>query len=262
MIDHRRVQRTLFRMQLDPSFAAALAAGETEAVGSSGLDGAALALVLGADPVGIAADCAGRRRAQFLRNVSQEFALTLAAAGDEQLLESFTGSAAFHEAVARDSSLPLALASHIESTQPSPLLELESALARARRVRRPAPPLAAGEVALAAWAELLELPEGTLAAAETVRAALDAGRPVPRSRELGAGRETLLLRREPEPPAFGLAHVELERVSAALARLLARASEPLTPAQRAAWARAESLTAGELESIVAELVAERILIAG
>jgi hypothetical protein len=262
VIDHRRVQRTLFRMQLAPEFAAALAARESEAVRSTGLAGAALELVLEANAAGLSADCEGRRRAQFLRNVSQEFALTLAAAGDARLLESFTGSPEFHQAVANDESLPLALASHLAASHASPLLELESALARARRARRSAPALAPGEVALAPWVELLELPEGTLAVAEAVRAALDAGSETPDPFEPGSARETLLLRRDFAPPAFGLASVELERVSPALASFLARAAEPMTPAHRAVWAGAESLAPAELETIVAELIADRVLIGG
>ena len=38
MSDHRRLQRTLMRMQLDPGFAAALRRDEREALASTGLD--------------------------------------------------------------------------------------------------------------------------------------------------------------------------------------------------------------------------------
>jgi len=253
VIDHRRLQRALFRLQLDPGWRP----GEHE------LGAGERALLAAAHPAGLSADPGGRRRAQFLRNVSGEFALSLAVTKDGALAERFTSSREFHDAVTSDSSLPLAFGEYLIRAEAGPLAALEAALARARRARRAVPRLAPDELVLAPWAELLELPAGTLAAAERVRAALDAGDPTPIGVEIaGAGSETLLLRREPEPAPFRLASVEVERLSPALAALLARAERPLDAGARAREARAAGLTVTELHEIIAGLVADRILVGG
>ena len=244
MIDHRRLQRALFRMQLDPGFAPGAELGPRER-----------ALLAAAHPAAISADAGGRRRAQFLHNVTSEFPLSLATAKDAGLAERFTGSREFHDAVVNDASLPLAFAEYLAAAAPGPLVALETSLARARRARRALPALRPGEVALAPWAELLELPAGTLAAAERVRAALDAGATVPIAAVDGRGSETLLLRREPEPAPFRLASVEVELLSPALARLLERIA-------REREVSAAGLTRAELDEIVAGLVVDRVLVAG
>ena len=268
-MDHRRIQRALFRMQLDPGFAARVRAGEPESVRSLALGRAELALVASADPLALSADRDGKRRAQFLRNVSSEFALSLAVAGDPRLVEAFTGAREFHQAVAAGESLPLAFASYLEARSARAnaptraFIALEASLARARRARRSAPALAAGEVALAPWAELVALPDGTLDAAALVRAALDRGEPTPIGVEVSAReRENLLLRRRGEPEPFRLADVEVERLSPELAALLARAAKPLDSDARAEQALAAAVSRAELDEIVAGLVADRILIAG
>jgi hypothetical protein len=268
-VNHRTVQRALFRMQLDPQFAARIAARDPEAARSAGLGPDELALLSGADACALSADREGRRREQFLRNVAGEFALSLAAAARPELLAEFPASAEFHAAVAADGSLPLAFARHLAArTRAAPalvraLIELEGALARLRRVARSSPVLAAGEVALAPWVELLAVPAGTLAAAELLRAALDRGDPTPFAVEVSeAASELLLLRRTPEPPPFGLPGVELEELAPALADLLARAAAPLGREARVAYARAVEVAPEELEDVVAGLVADRVLVAG
>lgn len=269
MIDHRRIQRALFRMQLDAGFAERVRAREPAAIASAGLGPEELALLAGADPASVSADRDGKRRAQFLRNVASEFALTLVVAADPQIEATFTESLEFHAAVADDASLPLAFARHLEArtAKSSDLVRafgaLETALAVARRARRSAPALEAGEVALAPWAELVRVPSGTLDAAASVRAALDQGDPKPRRLSVSAAElETLLVRRAPQPPPFRLAEVEVESLSSDLAALLALAEQPLAASARATHARGAGVSEGELEAIVAELVAERILIAG
>jgi len=265
-VNHRAVQRALFRMQLDPRFAARLRAAEPEALRSAGLGPDEAKLLAGADPVALSADRDARRRAQFLRNVAGEFALSLFAAADPGIAADFPASAEFHAAVSAEASLPLAFASYLtaRTRRAAPpvraLVALELALARERRARRAALPLAPGEVALAPWAELLAAPAGTLDAAGALRAALDRGDPTPigvwvSERE----REHLLLRRAPEPAPFALAEVEVERLSPALARLLQRARTPLVPA---AWAQRAGIARAELELAVAGLLAERLLVAG
>ncbi|MFI5314533.1 MAG: hypothetical protein ACHQ6T_02450 [Myxococcota bacterium] len=268
-MNHRGIQRALFRMQLDPRFAARVRARDSQALRSLPLAADELALVVAADPAALEADRDGRRRAQFLRNVASEFALSLAVAADESLAGEFCGSDEFHRAVAGDESLPLAFADYLSARLAGAgelvqaLAGLESALARARRARRPAPRLAAGEVALAPWAELVSAPDGTLAAAARVRAALDRGDPTPKRVTVAGGRsERLLLRRAPEPAPFRLAEVEAERPSPELAALLARAAAPLDRASRARQAQRAGVSPAELEEIVAGLVAERILVAG
>jgi hypothetical protein len=268
-MDHRRVQRALFRMQLDPRFAERLRARDAEALASAALGAEELALLAGADPAGVSADRDGKRRAQVLRNVTGEFALSLAVAADPGLVDAFPESREFHDAVASDSSLPLAFARHLEgrAADGAPLLRalvaLESALAGARRARRAPAPLVAGEVALAPWVELVSAPLGTLEAAARVRAALDRGEPTPVGVVVSTSeRETLLVRRAPEPDPFRLPEVEVESLSPELAALLARAAKPLGAAALAAHARQASVSQGELGEVVAGLVAERILIAG
>ncbi len=268
-MNHRRIQRTLFRMQLDPHFAELLRAREAEALASAALGAEELELLASADPAGVSADRDGKRRAQFLRNVTSEFALSLAVAADSHLAEAFTQSREFHEAVAQDASLPLAFARYLEkrSEHAAPLVRalaaLESALAAARRARRPAAVLAAGEVALAPWAELTRVPAGTLDAAARVRAALDQGDPTPIGVEISSAEcETLLVQRAPELEPFRLAGVEVELLSPELAALLARATKPLAAAALSAHARAASVSDAELAEAVTGLVEARILIAG
>src|SRR5262249_12871534 len=152
--NHRAVQRALFRMQLDPSFAARLRAGEADAQ----LGPAELALLRAADPIALSADRDLRRLGQFLRNVSEEFTLSRAAGGSA---EGFPSSPEFHDAVQFDRSLPLAFGRYAERCSASGLpaaqafAALESALARARRELRAASLPGAHELALAPWAWLL-----------------------------------------------------------------------------------------------------------
>jgi len=256
-------------MQLDPGFAARIGARDPAAARSAGLGADELALLAAADPAALTADREGRRRAQFLRNVAGEFALSLAAAARPELADEFPASPELHAAVAADGSLPLAFARFLAArTETGPplvraLVALEGGLARLRRELRPPAELEPGELALAPWVELLALPAGTLAAAGALRAALDRADPTP----IGVGvieaaTERLLLRRAPEPPPFGLPAVEVEELSPALAELLARAARPLGPEARAALAQALEVAPTELEEIAAGLVAERVLVAG
>ncbi|MEX2207923.1 MAG: hypothetical protein WEF50_16985 [Myxococcota bacterium] len=259
-MDHRRVQRALFRMQLDPEFARRLRAGDAEA--SRGLGAEELRLLRGADPSAVSADRDGRRRAQFLSNVSSELPLSIAVGFD---VAGFTESNEFHDAVQTDASLPLALARYAHrcsGEEPRPLralLELEGALARARREPRLGVAPRPGEVVLAAWVFLETLPSGTLALAERVRAAIDADTELPALVLGSEGEETLLVRCSPETSPFRLRAIEVERTSPALAGLLRAACEP---ASRAALAAALSCARSEIDPIVDELVDARVLLAG
>jgi hypothetical protein len=255
-MDHRRVQRALFRMQLDPRFAARVRAREAEALRSAGLAGDELELLAGADAAAVSADRGGKRRAQFLRNVTSEFALSLALASDSKLVEGFTASREFHEAVSRDASLPLAFADHLVA-QPGVhgVAALEHAMARARRAPLDARGVPPGHVALAPGVSVIQLAKGTLEAAARVRAALDRGEPIRKQLEVkGPPFESLLLRREREPAPFRLPAVEVEGVTPALGEMLTRAERPRP--------RAELASDAELAEVVDELLADGILVAG
>lgn len=257
-MNHRAAQRALFRMQLDPGFAERVRARDPEAVTSAGLGPDELELLARADPAGISADAGGRRRAQFLRNVTSEFALSLAVADGEKLVEGFTASREFHEAVSRDESLPLAFADHLVSHRlrgaAGALAALERAMALARRHPLGELGVTPGHVVLAPGNFLVRVPAGTLAAAARVRAALDRGERAP-ALDVPAPPpfEELLLRRTDASP-FQLPEVEVESLSPALAELLTRVERPRP--------RAELASDPELEEVVGELLAEGILVAG
>ncbi len=258
-MDHRRVQRTLFRMQLDPAFASRLRAGDADA--SCGLRPEELRLLRSADPRAVSADRDGKRRAQFLANVSSEFPLSIAAGLD---VGGFTESSEFHDAVQTDASLPLALARYAlrcTSDQPRPLralLALERELTRARREMRPAREPLAGEVVLAPWVSLESLPAGTLALAERLRASLVAGTDRPALVLASGPEETLLVRSEPAAMPFRLRAVVVEHASPELAALLRAAYEPATRTALAATVPSEREA---LDPVIDELVADRVLVA-
>ncbi len=259
-MDHRRVQRTLFRMQLDPDFASRLRSGEAHA--SCDLAAEELRLLRAASPAAVSADLAGKRRAQFLANVSSEFPLSIAAGLENH---GFGASAEFHAAVCAEQSLPLAFARYaLRCTREQPralraLVALESALTRARRELRPCRPPSSGEVALAARVFLEECPAGTLALAERVRAALDAGAESPALVLASAPDETLLVLSAPAAAPFRLRTARVEHVSPALAALLRAACEPVT---RDALVAALSTDRAELDPVIDELIADRLLVAG
>jgi len=246
-VNHRAVQRALFRMQLDPGFAARLRAGESDAQ----LGAEELALLRAADPIALGADREQRRRRQFLHNVSEEFARSCAAGVPA---EGFTSSPEFHEAVQRDASLPLAFGRYAErcSETGSPslraLVKLERALARARREWRDGRFPAEDEIALAQGSWLVRLPEGTLDLASGTR------------RELGpAGREETVLISVRRRAQFGLGEVEAEALTPDLAGLLDAALVPRTFAD---LARACGETESELAEVVAGLVDDGVLVEG
>ena len=289
-IDHRRVQRTLFRMQVDPRFAAAFFARDRAALASTGLGPREISLLAALDPVAVEADREGARRAQFLRNVAAEFELSAAVAGVAPALgELFAASPEFHAAAAegaRFSAAFAALAARVARQREDRLLAaiaaLEAELARARR----APPreiaLAAGEVALAPRASLATLPAGTLDAAVRVRAALDAraqdaaatppgdavavsGLPVDGAAAFagtlddGGATETILVLARDRGP-HRLADVEPERLEPAVADLLRAAEKPLARAARDAFARARGVDPDDVEAFVADLLADGVLV--
>ena len=267
MSDHRRVQRTLFRMQHDPLFAERLRGGDAEAVQSTGLDAADLALLTSAAAAAVAADAGGKRRHQFLRNVSSEHALTLHWAADASLLESFTESEEFHRAIREDLSLPLAFASHVRRRAvlaQDALLEslavLEEAMARARRapIERPSPP--PGGIVLAPRADVLRVPQGSIAAAAAVREALDAGLPPPRLAVDATDVEHVLVLGSVRESPHRLAQASLELLSTLAGELLTLARQPAGPADLRDFALARDVADNELEEFLAALASDEVIL--
>ncbi len=266
MIDHRRIQRTLFRMQHDARFAERLRARDDDAIASTALDADSLALLLAAPVAAVEADPGGKRRAQFLRNVSSEHALTCARAGAE-IVESFTTSPEFHAAMREDRSLPLAFADHAvrwsaatEDALLRALARVEQAMASLRRgpfARVGAPP---GGLALGERAEILSLPGGTIAAAARLRQALDANAAVPGDLDIGvdAGEFALVLG-GPRPSPHQLASVSIERLNALAGELLSLCAGPATAADLAAFRTRHEVTEPELAAFTAGLIADGAL---
>jgi len=264
MIDHRALQRALFRVQLDPSFADRVFAADEAALASLGLGERERAWLLDANPVAVRADKGAQRCAQLVGNLTTEFPRSVWALDGDPL--TFVASEEFHAAIAGDEPLPLAfgawLARRLSGRAAHALVELERAMARARRSVRSVPPLQAGEVGLAAPCRLLSVPAGTHAWASSVGQALDAGRTPPAARLAAAERELLLLQADADAGPSGRRDVVVEPLEPAVARLLRRAQEPFDAVERAAFAEAEGARPEDLEVFVQSLVDERVLVVG
>lgn len=260
-LNHRALQRTLFRMQLDAGFGQRLRAGDPAALCSTQLGAEELALVRAADPAAVAADRDGARRAQFLRNVGSEFQLSLALLGAEAL-ESFPRSLDFHRAVERNGRLPLALGRHLARCARGSRIEaiatLERCMARARRHSRSVDDPPAGSVVLSEDCLVLELPAGTLDFAAQLREALDRGGALPAGPALGPACERLLIRSG--LLAVGPHGVEVEGLSPALGRFLCAARRPLAQPERAALAAELDASPAEIEELASELAEAWILV--
>lgn len=272
MTDHRRLQRTLFRMQLDASFAAALRAREPDALASTGLDAGDLALLASASAAGLEADPGGRRRAQFLRNVSSEHAISVAwAVGggrDPQLVESFTSSDAFHDAARGDARLPLAFADHaLERARGSGqalrvgFAQLERAMAALRRedaLRGAAP---RGGFVLAPRADVVDLPAGTVDGAAAIQQALAEGAPIPRVLAANADvRERALLAVASSGSPHRLRDVSVEALGELPGLVLAACREPVELPVLERIAELEEATPDELRGFLDALVGEGVLL--
>lgn len=269
-MNHRGLQRALFRMQLDPGFAARLRARDRGAEASTRLGSTELEWLRAADPVAVSADREGRRRAQLLRNVSGELALSLAAAREPGWLETFPASDPFHRAIAADTPLPLALAEHLVACAASrsqllrSLVALESALARARRGLRSAPRADGSALVLAPSAWLVELADGTFAWASALRQALDRGTGLPDPpRGLPPGsRETLLVAAGEPAEGSRLRLARAERLEPAVADFLRACESGLEARGVSRFCAERGLEPAAVESVVAELIAEGILLRG
>jgi hypothetical protein len=264
-------------MQHDPAFAARLRGGDADAAASTGLGAEEVAVLRGLDPDAVAADKDGKRAAQLVRNVTSEFALTLAAArfrGHRAFEREFAASASFHQAVSEDAPLPLAFgafaADRVRSLADAPvaaLLGLERALAAARRSAE-APVRAAprGGYLLAGDARIVRLARGTFAWAEALRAALDAAPPAglpPAPASLtrpDSGDESVLLAPGPAPRPYGLRAVHAEALSPLVADFLERTRAGMSAADVLAFAREHGIEPADARAVAAEYRAEGVLV--
>jgi hypothetical protein len=265
-VNHRGLQRALYRMQLDPGFAARLRARGAEAEASTGLGETELAWLRSADPAAISADRDGRRRSQLLRNVAGEFALSCAVPPAADWLEAFPASPQFHRAIARDTSLALAFCDYARERAAGAsqsfvsLVALECALARARRATRPLPPLPAGTLALAPVAWLVELRDGVFGWATALRAALDRGQPAPRAPAGSNSHETVLVAGDPAATTTRLRSVRAERLEPLVADFLAACEAGMAERELAAFAARHDVDPADVESVAKEFLAEGVLV--
>ncbi len=281
MTDTRSLQRTLFRMQADATFARDVFAGSAEALATTDLGSQDLTLLCALDPAGVSADPFEKRRTQLLGNLATEFLLTLAAANrsgeHEDLLETFPRSREFHAAVRRGDRLPFAFAHHARrrleelsdhggAQAALAVLELEESLARLRRESaiEARLELASGFVQLAPTSRILDLPRGTLGWCDELQASLENGEPLARAPQgLGAGREAALLcvvpteRRAPR----ALLEVRAELLEPPADELLRLTERPFGPDERLDYARRRGVALEELEAFLHDFVVEGVLLA-
>lgn len=252
-------------MQLDPAFAERLRRREAEAERSTQLEASELACLRGADPAAISADRGGRRVALLLRNVSGEFALSLAVSGTAEWLESFPASAHFHRAISEDTSLPLAFAAHVAeqtahaSAMLGSLIELESALARARRALRQAPECP-GSFALAPSAWLVELALGTFEWASALRLAIDRGSALPIAPPRREERETVLVAGATSGSGSRLRAVRAECLTPSVADFLRACLGGLDAAALATFCETQGVERAVVDAVLSEFIAEGVLL--
>ena len=258
MIDHRRLQRALFRAQMDPEFAAELFAGNDPA----------LTLLREASIAGISADPRGTRRLQVLGNATLEFRLCLAGCDDPRgRLEGFAKSPEFHAAIDADRPLPLAAGAYLcrvlaDQAWPSALAQLELALAEVRR-QDPGPTPPAGFWQCASRAAVVDLPVGTLARAGEIQAALHAGQacpanPVAPSEHL----ESILVYARAGANPWALLDAIPEEVNEAIAALFRLAARPLNQESLDRFAVEYGATASDLLPLMHEYRSEGALVYG
>lgn len=265
-MNHRAIQRTLFRMLLDEGFRARALAGKE----LDHLSERERAIVTGASPTALSADRDGKRRGQVIGNLVGEFVLTHAVAPRAVVRrgfpQGFFTTPGFHQAVMADRRLPLAFADYVEAQAResddvafASFAALECAMARARREAWGGEP----EGALAPQVALVELPDGTVAAAEAFRAALDRGQPPQSPDSLGAGsaRETVMTVGRPAENPRALPEVAVEVLEDAVAAVVqAAAAGPLVRARRDELARSFEVETAELDEFLESLVEDGVLI--
>lgn len=267
MIDPRRLQRALFRAQMDPGFGDRLFAREDAAVESARLTEEELELFLLAPRAAVHADPGGTRRLQVLGNATLEFRLSLAASGDPRgMLHGFAVSEEFHDAIANDGHLPLAAGHYLtRALAGNPLAHaiarLELRLAELRRQPAgPTPP--PGKWQRAHRAAVLTLPAGSLAAAQQLQQALQAGETWTRPPLASSGEEALLVYAKPITNRWQWTDAVPEAVNEAVAGLFEAAVAPMGPAELEAYAAPFGATAADLEPLMQEYREDGALVFG
>lgn len=260
-MNHRALQRTLFRMQLDPAYARALLDGEDGAVATSDLGEAERAALAMAGHARITADLGDTRRKQVLANILGEFLLS-AFDAPASWADAFLRSDEFHDAIRRDRRLPLAFAAWASRTggPHAGVLRLECEMAELRRAPQDAPGVPAGSLQLSPRARVVDLPSGTLDHAAALRSALDHGESAPTAPG-GEGSEAVLLLAAPRPP-HAWPQVNVEPLNALVAGLLRAADEPLDAAACAAYAAEHGADAEALESFAEGLIEDGVFLGG
>jgi uncharacterized protein (UPF0276 family) len=243
-VDTRRIQRTLFRMMLSPRFADRV---RTEGTGLPAREDAWLRAL---DPLLVSADAGNRRRDQLLGNVALEFLRTVRAA--PPFHEDFVGSDEMHTALAEDRPLSLAFAAYGARVLPEgpwrAILTLDTALAEARRGERPLADHAG--LQLAPRAQVVVVPEGTLAAAQALQLDEAAG-------SIGPGTEGVLVVARPAGP-HQEADVHVEVLPDAITELLG--ALPLDAAALRAFGVRHDASPTEVAELVAGLRSDGVLV--
>ena len=243
----QRLQRLAVRMLYDEGFRARVLRGDEEIhADDRALVAAVDARAWSTDPY---------RSGRTLTAILSELPVTGALLGASRALQFFR-SAAFHSAIQERGSLVLSFGRWAEV---GPIGELELAIARLRRARTASPP--PGFVALGERFHPIAVPQGTLAAYESLRgtlgsdpvAAIATPRPAP---PLGDGAEHLLIERAAD------GSIAIGTIGESLYAVLA----PLLEGPRSEHevkVQLQMLGAGEESAeIVAGLLADGVLISG
>lgn len=270
------VQRTLFRMQCDPAFAAQFFHSRGADESAAGLDAEGLGILLAADPVRIAADPGGRRRAQLLSNLSAEFELSARVADEGPLgpgvAPAFFASVEFHDAARRGASLPPAFGAYLARRAVEArdlvvrgLSALERAMADARRGPRAdfvAPPRDA--VALAPCARVVRLPTPVVDAAAAAKERLVAGATVGLRKLFSAENleEIALVVAAPRVSPHRFPELRVERLPPGIADLVVAARIRFDDDAARALAERAGVEPSDVRDCVDGLVADGALVRG
>ena len=269
-MDHRLIQRTLFRMQIDSTFARRIIKRDSAALSTTGLEAADLEWLCSADPIAISADPGGRRLSQLIGNVVAEYACSVSLAVDElgmvDLASGFTTSPEFHSAIRRDRSLPVELGVYLarrfkerKECALDSVLAFERAMVDARRTVRAIPLPASGELVLAGAARLVALEAGTFDRVQRFREngsslSSDSGS------KAGSDHEKLLITTGAPPHTGALHTVDVEVLSSSVAEVLWLAESSLGPAERESLAREKNMDPEEVNDFLRGLIAEGLLV--
>lgn len=256
-LDPHQVQRALCCMLLDPDYAARVR-GDAPL---PELDPPARALLRALDPRALQTD--RFRRARAVQVILEEHPVTAAILG-VPAIDRYFSSAELRAAIFERGSMVLSFGTWL-GDKALGIGRLEAAMARARRPDRPRPPALAAAGALQTAPHIVPLitPEGTLRWYQRARerlgpaplealAALE--RPWPQ-RPPRSGHEHLLV----EAAADG--SMSLGTASPELVRLLLHAETPRPPADLAAEAARLGADPGDVDDLLAGLVADGLLVA-